>query len=107
MEMESLRVMREMTEEEKKDECIEHAMQVRSALARGNYVRFFKLYLDAPNMGKYLMDVFIEKHRILCLRSLCLANSPSNIEIDKIFQILAFEDRDTLISFLNTLGKYF
>jgi hypothetical protein len=58
-------------------------------------------------MGKYLMEVFIEKHRILCLRSLCLANSPSNIEIDKIFQILAFEDRDTLISFLNNLGKYF
>jgi hypothetical protein len=44
MEMESLRIMREMTEEDKKEECIEHAMQVRSALARGNYVRFFKLY---------------------------------------------------------------
>ena len=85
MEMESLRVMREMTDDEKLEECIKHAMQVRSALATGNYVRFFKLYLDAPNMGKYLMDVFIEKHRILCLRSLCLANSPSNVEIDKIF----------------------
>ena len=42
--MESLRIMREMAEDDKKEECIEHAMQVRSALARGNYVRFFKLY---------------------------------------------------------------
>ena len=37
------------------------------ALASGNYGRFFKLYLQAPNMGVHLMDIFIEKHRIICL----------------------------------------
>ena len=107
MEMETLRVMRELNDEEKQVECIDHAMQVRSALARGNYVRFFKLYQIAPNMGQFLMEVFIEKHRILCLQKLCLANSPSNLEIDKVLQILAFGDRTSLISFLTTLGKSF
>ena len=67
MEMETLRVMKQLTESEKKQDCIKHALQVREAIAHGNYGRFFKLYRTAPNMGFYLMDVFIEKHRIMCL----------------------------------------
>lgn len=33
MEMETLRIMRELTDDEKKTECIDHALKVRSALA--------------------------------------------------------------------------
>ena len=67
MEMEIQRLMRVLTNEEREAECVKHALQVRKALASGNYGRFFKLYLIAPNMGVHLMDVFVEKHRIICL----------------------------------------
>jgi hypothetical protein len=74
MEMETLRLMQKLTEEEKKEAPIEHALQVRRALAQGNYGRFFKLYHTAPNMGAFLMETFISKHRILCLQRLAFAN---------------------------------
>lgn len=44
MEMETQKLMKALTEEQKKEECIEHALNVRKALAQGNYGRFFKLY---------------------------------------------------------------
>jgi hypothetical protein len=47
---------------------------VRKALAQGNYGRFFKLYKNSPNMGMHLMDVFIEKQRIMCLQRLAFAS---------------------------------
>lgn len=67
MEMETMRAMRQLTEAEKAEPCVSHALEVRKSLASGNYGRFFKLYLSAPNMSHYLMDIFIEKHRIICL----------------------------------------
>lgn len=74
MEMETMRAMRSLTPEEKQEPCVQHTLQVRKSLASGNYARFFKLYLSAPNMGTYLMEIFIEKHRIMCLQKLCFAN---------------------------------
>jgi hypothetical protein len=76
-----MRVMSQLTSEEKQEPCIAHALEVRKALASGNYGRFFKLYLSAPNMGTYLMEIFIDKHRILCLQKLSFANQNSNLEI--------------------------
>ena len=40
---------------------------MRKALAQGNYGRFFKLYRVAPNKGMSLIDVFVDKIRIVCL----------------------------------------
>jgi hypothetical protein len=54
-------------------DCVDHALLVRSAMATGNYHRLFKLYQDAPNMGGYLMDQFIERERIQALIILCKA----------------------------------
>ena len=42
--METLRVMKQLKDAEKKAPEIEHALAVRLALAQGNYARFFKLY---------------------------------------------------------------
>lgn len=74
MDMEVLRTLRQLTDDEKKEDCIIHALNVRKALASGNYGRFFKLYKDAPNMGFYLIGIFIDKHRIICLQKLAFAN---------------------------------
>lgn len=44
-----------------------HALDVQRALAMGNYHRLFDLYLNAPNMGAYIMDHFIDRERIRAL----------------------------------------
>ncbi|KAI9478056.1 MAG: SAC3/GANP/Nin1/mts3/eIF-3 p25 family-domain-containing protein [Benjaminiella poitrasii] len=54
-------------------ECIQHALSVRSCLAKGNYHKFFRLYENAPNMGGYLMDQFVERIRIDALIVMCKA----------------------------------
>ncbi|KAI9020707.1 SAC3/GANP/Nin1/mts3/eIF-3 p25 [Phycomyces nitens] len=66
-------IMAEVTPEQKRDEAVQHALQVRSCLATCNYHRFFRLYTSAPNMGGYLMDQFIERERVQALIILCKA----------------------------------
>ncbi|KAL1975778.1 hypothetical protein VTN31DRAFT_4170 [Thermomyces dupontii] len=59
--------------DEKADPAVQHALEVRSALALGNYHRFFQLYLDTPNMGAYLMDMFVDRERLAALAAICKA----------------------------------
>ncbi len=66
-------ILAELTTAEKEDKAISHALSVRSALALGNYHRFFRLYLDTPNMGAYLMDMFVERERLAALCNVCKA----------------------------------
>lgn len=63
----------DVTAEDKKDLAVKHALDVRSALALGNYHRFFQLYLDTPNMGAYLMDMFVDRERLSALATMCRA----------------------------------
>ncbi|KAK6600332.1 GANP/Nin1/mts3/eIF-3 p25 family protein [Botrytis cinerea] len=51
---------------QKESEAVIHALSVRSALALGNYHKFFRLYLDTPNMGAYLMDMFCRPRTFGC-----------------------------------------
>jgi len=61
----------DLTPAEKKEPPIKHALEVRSALVLGNYHRFFQLYLDTPNMGAYLMDMFVVRERLSALCNIC------------------------------------
>lgn len=61
----------DLTAAEKGEKPIEHALQVRSALALGNYHKFFQLYLDTPNMGAYLMDMFVSRERLAAMCNIC------------------------------------
>lgn len=56
-----------LTEEELKDRSVVHALAVRNALAQGSYTRFFRLFLEAPKMGAYVMDHFLERERVAAL----------------------------------------
>ena len=58
---------------ERRDPAVVHALEVRSALASSNHHRFFRLYLDTPNMGAYLMDMFVERERLAALAQICRA----------------------------------
>ena len=64
-------VLSDLTTADKQEPAIKHALDIRSALALGNYHRFFKLYLSVPAMGAYLMDMFVERERLAALASVC------------------------------------
>jgi len=66
-------VLADLTPAEKEEPAIKHALGVRSALALGNYHKFFRLYLDTPNMGAYLMDMFVVRERLAALSNICRA----------------------------------
>lgn len=66
-------VLADLTPAEKNHPSIKHALATRSALALGNYHRFFKLYLDTPNMGAYLMDMFVTRERLAALSNICIS----------------------------------
>lgn len=65
--------MADLTPADKEEGPIKHALNVRSALALGNYHKFFQLYLDTPNMGAYLMDMFVTRERLAALCNICKA----------------------------------
>lgn len=66
-------MLADLTTAEKEEPPIKHALGVRSALALGNYHKFFRLYLDTPNMGAYLMDMFVVRERLAALSNICKA----------------------------------
>jgi hypothetical protein len=66
-------MLAELTPADKKHPWIKHALDVRSALALGNYHRFFRLYLEAQNLGGYLMDLSIERERLAALANMSRA----------------------------------
>ena len=65
-------VLADLTIEEKKDPAVKHALETRSALASGNYHRFFQLFSNAPHMGAYLIDMFVLRERIAALSTICM-----------------------------------
>jgi hypothetical protein len=65
-------ILAEITPELRKEECVRHALLVRSAQASGNYHKLLaKLYQSVPNMGAYLMDMFVPRERIAALTTIC------------------------------------
>lgn len=66
-------LLADLTETDKDQPAVKHALEVRAALAAGNFHKFFKLYLDTPNMGAYLMDMFVERERLAALAKICKA----------------------------------
>jgi SAC3 family protein LENG8/THP3 len=64
-------VLADLTTADKNEPAVKHALEVRSALAMGNYHRFFRLYLNTPNLGGYLMDKFIVRERLAALAVIC------------------------------------
>lgn len=77
-----------------------HALKVRIALSQGNYCRFFKLYREAPNQGASLIDVFIDKIRILSLRNLAIGYIATGIDLNFITLNHAFNSVEECEKFL-------
>ncbi|KAL2066030.1 hypothetical protein VTL71DRAFT_2101 [Oculimacula yallundae] len=92
-------VLADLTTAEKEEKAIKHALGVRSALALGNYHRFFRLYLDTPNMGAYLMDMFVVRERLVALSNICKAYKP-DVKLRFITEELGFESDGDAAQFI-------
>ncbi|KAH0608639.1 uncharacterized protein H6S33_001773 [Morchella sextelata] len=92
-----------LTPVDKQDKSVQHALQVRSVLAAGNFHRFFKLYLEAPKMGGYLMDSFIARERMSAMCTICKAYRP-DIDIRFLTEELGFESDTECVQFLCDSG---
>ncbi|KAJ2907878.1 hypothetical protein GGI21_003447 [Coemansia aciculifera] len=92
-----------MTATDKQDPAVRHALEVRYAMATGNYFRYFQLYACAPNMGGYLMDNFADRERCSALLKMCRAFRPQ-LGLAYISQTLAFDTADECAKFLASLN---
>lgn len=63
-------VLADLTSADKQKPGVQHALQVRSALASGNYHKFFRLYEEAPFMGPYLLDMFVQRERLAAMAAI-------------------------------------
>ncbi|KFA76023.1 hypothetical protein S40288_00406 [Stachybotrys chartarum IBT 40288] len=96
----------DLTVAEKEERPIKHALDVRSALALGNYHKFFQLYMDTPNMGAYLMDMFVVRERLAALCNLCKAFKP-DVKLRFITEELGFEsDADAAQFIIDYQGQH-
>ncbi|XP_065358656.1 leukocyte receptor cluster member 8 homolog [Calliphora vicina] len=86
-------VLRSITQAQRENPAIAHAMEFRSAWAMGNYCKLFRLYKSAPLMAGHLIDWFIERERKVALRTMIKCYRP-NISVDYVTELLAFESRD-------------
>ena len=66
-------LLKELTHDCRHSPCVVHALKMRSAWALGNYHTFFKLYRTTPNMGRCLLDMFLERERKTALKTMAKA----------------------------------
>ncbi|CAO2652937.1 Nn.00g023480.m01.CDS01 [Neocucurbitaria sp. VM-36] len=95
-------MLAELTLADKTHEWIKHALDVRSSLALGNYHKFFRLYLEAQNMGGYLMDMFIERERLNALAN--ISRGYPNVTLRFLTDELGFDNDETCREFLESHG---
>ncbi|KAK5163212.1 uncharacterized protein LTR77_010798 [Saxophila tyrrhenica] len=86
-------VLADLTTADKQKPAVQHALQVRSALASGNYHKFFRLYDDAPFMGPYLLDMFVQRERLAAMAAICKAYKP-DVGLAFLTQELAFHGEE-------------
>jgi len=88
----------QLTPKQKASSAVKHALAVQRALALGNYHAFFELYLNAPNMGAYIMDHFVDRERLRAL--LVMTKSYQRLPLAFIHQELAFDSLNHVHEFL-------
>ncbi|KIY70771.1 hypothetical protein CYLTODRAFT_370451 [Cylindrobasidium torrendii FP15055 ss-10] len=91
----------QLTNEQKQDIHIKHALAVQKAMLLGNYYALFALYKDAPSMAGYLMDHFVPRERLRAL--IVMSKAYKSLPMSLMMDQLAFETTADLLVFL---GQY-
>jgi len=88
----------QLTPRQKADPAVRHALNVQRALSMGNYHALFGMYLNAPNMGAYIMDHFIDRERAKAL--MVITKAYKSISLSFIQNELAFDNLTAARDFL-------
>lgn len=62
--------LRDLTEQQKKDQVVAFALDVRKVWSLGNYFALFQLYQRAPAMSGHIMSWFLPRERKQALRKI-------------------------------------
>ncbi|KAL0060866.1 hypothetical protein AAF712_012330 [Marasmius tenuissimus] len=89
---------RQLTPRQKADPAVNHALNVQRALSMGNYHSLFVSYMNAPNMGAYIMDHFIDRERTKAM--MVITKVYKTIGVPFIQNELAFDDLESTCKFL-------
>uniref|UniRef100_A0A8R7P635 PCI domain-containing protein n=2 Tax=Triticum urartu TaxID=4572 RepID=A0A8R7P635_TRIUA len=88
--------MASLSKEAKQDGAVKHALAVHAAVSSGNYVIFFKLYKQGPNLNSCLMDLYVERMRFEAIKCMSRSYRPT-VPVGYVAQVLGFlldgEDR--------------
>lgn len=68
--LEMKNILANLSDDDKKDEVVSHALQIAKAWSNNNYHRFFKLYIASPMMSSFIIDWFIERIRKTALKAI-------------------------------------
>lgn len=93
--------IRNMEPQVKQHPCIKHAVQLHQALELSDYVSFFRLYSDTPNMGKSIVDTLRDRIRTRALRVILRSYKPS-IPVDFVQAQLGFKVTGGIDEMLNS-----
>lgn len=99
-------VMNELNEKAQERDEIKHALNVRESVALNNWHRFFLLYKECPNMGRYIMKRMFRKIRINSLKMIYIAFRPI-ISVKWISNELGFDSLDECKKFLTEIRANF
>nr|CAG4636910.1 EOG090X0431 [Ceriodaphnia reticulata]SVE72859.1 EOG090X0431 [Ceriodaphnia reticulata] len=94
--------MASLTREDKANECVAHALEVRSSWALANFRRFFRLYNKAPRMSAHLITWFADRERKVALKTLIKAYRP-HIPVELVTTQLGFPTLDAWHDFSKEL----
>ncbi|KAI0077733.1 hypothetical protein K474DRAFT_1684148 [Panus rudis PR-1116 ss-1] len=89
----------QLTPKLKESPAVQHALAVQRALSMGNYHSLFDLYLNAPNMGAYIMDHFVPRERARAL--MVMTRAYRTLPLSYIQHELAFDSATETKDFLN------
>lgn len=93
-----------MTENEAvfKNHMVQTAFRLAHARLVGDYHHFMKIYTSMENLGKKLVDAFIEKEKLKSLVVIC--KSYNQIKLDFLIQEFHLNDHEELMEFFKQRG---
>ncbi|XP_042461260.1 SAC3 family protein A-like isoform X2 [Zingiber officinale] len=86
---ELLSSMARLSADAKSDKAVKHALSVHSAVSSGNYILFFRLYKEAPNLNTFFMNIYMEKMRFEAMKCMCKSYRPV-VPVSYITRALGF-----------------